>query len=84
MPPQGKGRIKQDYSHTTPAKVERTTTTGNPKKQECSKEMVQAIIDWGEDMIKWGQTVRDDIIRLEVAAGVPPGDPGDPPPPPWT
>ena len=82
MPPPGKGRIMQQYVHQTPAKVERTTT-GNPKKQECSKEMVQAIIDWSQDLIMWGQTVRDDIIRLEAASGIDRGDPGDPPPPPW-
>ncbi len=39
--------------------------------------------DWMDDMIGWGQDVRDDIIRLEAAAGLPTGDPADPPPRPW-
>ncbi len=41
------------------------------------------IQDWMDDMIGWGQDVRDDIIRLEAAAGLPTGDPADPPPRPW-
>ena len=41
------------------------------------------IQDWMDDMIDWGQDVRDDIIRLEAAAGLPTGDPADPPPRPW-
>ncbi len=36
---------------------------------------------WIRDMALWGQDVRDDIIRLEGAAGISSGDPGDPPPP---
>ncbi|MBI3983062.1 MAG: hypothetical protein HY337_09130 [Gemmatimonadetes bacterium] len=36
---------------------------------------------WVRDMIAWAQDVRDDVIRLEAAAGLPAGDPGDPPPP---
>ena len=39
--------------------------------------------DWMDDMIAWAQDVRDDIIRLEAAAGLPMGDPADPPPRPW-
>ena len=37
---------------------------------------------WNESMVEWGKAVRDDIIRLEGAAGISSGDPGDPPPPP--
>lgn len=37
---------------------------------------------WIHDMVCWGQAVRDDIIRLEAAAGIGQGDPGDPPPEP--
>jgi len=35
---------------------------------------------WVRLMVEWGKDVRDDIIRLEAAAGIPRGDPGDPPP----
>lgn len=37
---------------------------------------------WMRDMKAWGEDVRDDIVRLETAARVAPGDPGDPPPAP--
>ncbi len=84
----GKGRDRQNYKHKKAAKVARDppvapATEGDLKAQTNSKEMVAAIVEWGADMVLWGQTVRDDIIRLEAAAGLPPGDPGDPPPPPW-
>lgn len=38
--------------------------------------------EWMRDMKAWGEDVRDDILRLETAAHVAPGDPGDPPPAP--
>ncbi|MCI0436704.1 MAG: hypothetical protein L0271_24155 [Gemmatimonadetes bacterium] len=38
---------------------------------------------WMCDMVRWGERVRADIIRLEAPAKIPAGDPGDPPPPPW-
>lgn len=38
--------------------------------------------EWMRDMKAWGEDVRDDIIRLETAVHVAPGDPGDPPPAP--
>jgi len=37
------------------------------------------LYQWTRDMHSWGQDVRDDIIRLESAAGIAQGDPGDPP-----
>jgi hypothetical protein len=37
---------------------------------------------WMRDMKAWGEDVRDDIVRLEAAVHVAPGDPGDPPPAP--
>jgi hypothetical protein len=37
---------------------------------------------WMRDLKKWGEVVRDDIIRLEGAVGLPAGDTGDPPPAP--
>jgi hypothetical protein len=79
--PKGKGRARDDYDHKIPAQSE-----GDPHAtydKQMSKEMVDAIVNWGHDMDRWGQTVRDDIVRLEAALGLPPGDPGDPPPPPW-
>jgi hypothetical protein len=39
-----------------------------------------SIDDWAALMVEWAKDVRDDIIRLEAAAGIPCGDPGDPPP----
>jgi hypothetical protein len=37
---------------------------------------------WMRDIKKWGEVVRDDIIRLEGAVGLATGDTGDPPPAP--
>jgi hypothetical protein len=37
---------------------------------------------WMRDMVRWGERVRDDILRLERQGGLRRGDPGDPPPPP--
>ena len=34
---------------------------------------------WAALMVEWAKDVRDDIVRLEAAMGMPPGDPGDPP-----
>ena len=85
-PPKGKGRGRDDYEHKKPTEVENGVDDGGNNivyDEKISKEMIKAIVDWGRDMDRWGQTVRDDIVRLEAAAGVPPGDPGDPPPPPW-
>ncbi len=53
------------------------------KPSEQEPELRKLMQDWMDDMIGWGQDVRDDIIRLEAAAGLPTGDPGDPPPRPW-
>ena len=38
--------------------------------------------NWMADMVDWGKRVRRDILRLEAAAGLSEGDPGDPPPSP--
>lgn len=35
---------------------------------------------WNRLMVEWGRKVRIDIVRLEGAAGIAKGDPGDPPP----
>ncbi len=45
-------------------------------------ELFPFIAAWMRDLRAWGQDVRDDIIRLESAVGVAPGEPGDPPPAP--
>ena len=37
---------------------------------------------WMKEMVAWGERVRDDIRRLEIAACCAGGDPGDPPRPP--
>jgi hypothetical protein len=37
---------------------------------------------WIRAMHEWGQRVRQDILRLEAAACLSVGDPGDPPRPP--
>ena len=79
--PKGKGRGWDDYDHKIPAQAENDPNVNYD--QQISKEMIEAIVNWGRDMDRWGQTVRDDIVRLEAALGLAPGDPGDPPPPPW-
>lgn len=38
---------------------------------------------WMHKLVKWGERVQRDIIRLEEAAGLPKGDPGQPPEEPW-
>ena len=40
----------------------------------------QNLRNWVLDVVEWGQRVRHDILRLEAAAGLAEGDPGDPPP----
>ncbi len=45
-------------------------------------QLVTYLGEWMRDMKAWGEDVRDDIIRLESAVGVAPGEPGDPPPAP--
>lgn len=42
-------------------------------------ELVRWLKIYTADLAAWGQDVRDDIIRLEAACGIAPGDPGDPP-----
>jgi len=37
---------------------------------------------WLQQMTEWARIARIDIVRLEGAAHLPKGDPGDPPPPP--
>ena len=46
------------------------------------KQLVKQLAAWMRDMRAWGELVRDDIIRMESALGLAPGDPGDPPPAP--
>jgi hypothetical protein len=41
--------------------------------------LVKWVYQWTRDMHAWGQDARDDIVRLEGAAGFAAGDPGDPP-----
>ncbi len=41
--------------------------------------LLKWLYQWTRDLHSWGEDVRDDIIRLESAAGIGKGDPGDPP-----
>lgn len=42
------------------------------------------LYDWMTCLYRWGQEVSEDIRKLELACpGLKPGDPEDPPPPPW-
>ena len=53
---------------------------GNRHKYELTgNETLDTLKDWAHLMTKWAKDARDDIIRLEAAMGMPPGDPGDPP-----
>ncbi len=38
---------------------------------------------WMHDLVKWCEQVRRDIVRLEGAADLSKGDPGQPPEEPW-
>ncbi len=42
----------------------------------------QGLNDFLKDLTDWARDVRIDIVRLEARCGLPPGDPGEPPPPP--
>ena len=42
-----------------------------------------ALRDWMEEMVDWCEKARIDIIRLEGAAHLAKGDPGQPPEEPW-
>lgn len=55
------------------------------QKWESIKEfpaLKECLSAWMQDVKTWGEVVRDDIIRLEGAAGLSTGDTGDPPPAP--
>ena len=45
--------------------------------------VVDKLEKYFEDILTWGRLVRDDIKKLEARAGLPEGDPGDPPAGPW-
>ena len=46
------------------------------------EDLKKCLHAWMQDVKTWGEVVRDDIIRLEGAAGLSTGDTGDPPPAP--
>jgi len=52
------------------------------KLEENGKLNVAGLKRWLTEMSEWAQIARIDIVRLEGAAHLAPGDPGDPPPPP--
>lgn len=58
-----------------------------PKKLDdadvAGNTAVDLLGEYMKALEEWGRDVRIDIIRLETAAGLPPGDPGDPPEGPW-
>lgn len=47
------------------------------------EEAVTRLGDWTYEMWRWGRRVREDILAVERKLGMPKGDPGDPPEPPW-
>ncbi len=47
-------------------------------------EDFRRLIQWMSALCAWGRHVRADIVRLELATGITPGDPGDPPSEPWS
>ena len=55
--------------------------TGNGKKEKNRAQ--NDLRDWMAQMVEWGENVRLDIIRLEGAAHLAHGDPGQPPEDPW-
>jgi hypothetical protein len=70
-PGQGKHRQREDYQVPVGWRLDGTDTVDR-----------EALVAWIQDLTAWAQDVRDDIVRIEGAAGFPAGDPGDPPPPP--
>jgi hypothetical protein len=56
-----------------------TTHPAGAAEDEAQAELLK----WMQEMVDWGKRVRIDIVRLEGAAGIGPGDPDDPPDEPW-
>jgi hypothetical protein len=58
------------------------TRAGAKPPAEPVLKLAAYLSAWMRDLKAWGEDVRDDIIRVETAVHVAPGDPGDPPPAP--
>lgn len=67
---------KEDFEAETAA------PKGSGFKPATNKRLHGYLAAWMRDMKAWGENVRDDIIRLEAAVRMAPGEPGDPPPAP--
>lgn len=83
MAAKGKKRKRSDYKssiETFPPKSLTAAGPGDDKVQlKHFKQLVGYLRAYCNDMERWGQDMRDDLIRLEGQAGFPTGDPGDPP-----
>lgn len=79
----GKKREVQTYTSTGlpfPAAVLTEPNNLNAAAKLADlQDLVKWLRNWAWDMERWGQDMRDDLIRLEGQAGFPSGDPGDPP-----
>lgn len=58
------------------------STQGIP--DNLTKAEIKRLVKWMRCVVEWGEDLRDDLIRLEGKLGISVGDPGDPPPPPWS
>lgn len=54
-----------------------------PRPTQLQEADIKRLAQWMKAMAEWGRHLRDDLLRLEGAAGFVLGDPGDPPPEPW-
>lgn len=83
MAGRGKKRIRPDFTSsgmTFPPKTLTAAAGGDSKAKLAQfEQLVKWVRAWSNDMERWGQDMRDDLIRLEGQAGFPTGDPGDPP-----
>ncbi len=70
------GRIRGKYESEDMVKEWGTLDPKDPA------QLKKCLAEWMRDMKAWGSRVRDDVIRLEGAVRLAPGEPGDPPPAP--
>jgi hypothetical protein len=83
MSTKGKKRARGDYQSPSKTFPPKSISAAGPGDQTAQftqfKQLVDFLRSWCNDMERWGQDMRDDLIRLEGQAGFPSGDPGDPP-----
>jgi hypothetical protein len=83
MSGKGKGRKRDDFTKMPNPFPPKKKLTGADGGKAVTKKEFQDLVEWlrayCNNMERWGQDMRDDLIRLEGQAGFPSGDPGDPP-----